>query len=351
MRHHSLRVHSASPSTTSTPPLSRVARIALSTRRNFAVAGLLAMHMAPPIALVLGPTTRDWIGFGIMFAIVSFGLTAGFHRYYAHRSFRTSRFFQFVLGLMGALAFGDPVAFSARHRAHHRYSDSDQDIHSPTQGFWKCWLGTLVDYSADEADQLRGVPDLAKYPEVMWLHHYFFVPGFVAVFVAFALGGFTMLAISYCLACVMVIHTACAVNYFCHIGWPRRFRTTDRSANNPLIALISLGEGWHNNHHYYPHACRAGFRWWEIDVLYYQIKLLSWCGVVWDLHEVSDRVRYGVARDRSPILERHANLSLDSPFDDVAKDMLLRMRVGEIRGLHDGRQPTITPAHTKSSVQ
>ena len=252
---------------------------------------LALIHVAPVVAIVRGTSARDWILLVVMFAVISFGCTVGLHRYFSHRSFKTSRTFQFIMALAAGAAFGDPVAFSARHRVHHAHSDTDDDVHSPGQGILYCWFGTLFDYRLDEADVRRLVPDLIADPEIRWLHRFFFVPGLLVIGGTWLLGGFSAFAIGYCIACLAVVHAGSAVNYFGHTRGTRRYATGDRSTNHPLLALISLGEGWHNNHHYYPAACRAGFQWWEIDILYYQIKVLSWTGLVWDLREVPERVR------------------------------------------------------------
>lgn len=254
-------------------------------------AGYLAMlHVAPAVALYQGTETRDWLLLAVMFAAVSFGCTVGMHRYFSHRSFKTSRAFQFVMAVLAGAAFGDAIAFSARHRLHHAESDTDHDVHSPRQGLLYCWFGTLLDYRLGPAEIQRVVPDLIAMPEIRLLHRFFFLPGVITIALTWWLGGFSAFAIGYCGACLLVVHAGSAVNYFGHTRGTRRFDTADRSTNHPLLALVSLGEGWHNNHHYYPAACRAGFQWWEIDILYYELRVLSWLGVVWDLNEVPERI-------------------------------------------------------------
>jgi stearoyl-CoA desaturase (delta-9 desaturase) len=254
--------------------------------------GYLAMlHIAFAVGVMRGATAADWLLLAAMFTAMSFGCAVGLHRYFSHRSFKTSRPFQFVMALVASAAFGDPITFSARHRRHHAESDTEQDVHSPQQGWWYCWFGTLLDYDLDEGKMRKLVPDLFAVPELSVLHRFFFVPGLLTVAATLWLGGFQTFAIGYCGACLLVVHTVSAVNYFGHLRGTRPYQTADRSTNHPLVALISLGEGWHNNHHFYPAACRAGFQWWEIDIFYYEIKLLSWLGVVWDLNEVPERVR------------------------------------------------------------
>ncbi len=255
------------------------------------IAYLAMLHVVFAIGVWRGPRATDWWGLAAMFAAISFGCTVGLHRYFAHRSFRTSRAFQLVMALMAGAAFGDPVAFSARHRLHHAKSDTEQDVHSPNQGWFHCWFGALLDYGLHEVQLRKWVPDLIAIPELRWLHRWFVVPGVVTIAITLWLGGLTTFAVSYCGACLLVVHLGSAVNYFGHKVGSRPYDTADGSTNHSLLALVSLGEGWHNNHHYYPAACRAGFRWWEVDILYFEIRVLAWLGLVWDLHEVPDRVR------------------------------------------------------------
>ena len=256
---------------------------------------LTLLHVAFAFGVRRGPHATDWWLMAAMFAAISFGCTVGLHRYFAHRSFSTSRPFRLLMAILAGAAFGDPVAFSARHRIHHTQSDTDHDVHSPNHGWFHCWFGTLLDYRLGEADVKNLVPDLIAIPEIRWLHRYFFLPGVATIATTVWLGGFMAFAIGYCGACLLVVHAGSAVNYFGHMSGSRPYDTADRSTNHPLLALISLGEGWHNNHHYYPAACRAGFQWWEVDILYYEIRILSWLGLVWDLNEVPERVR-GAAR-------------------------------------------------------
>jgi stearoyl-CoA desaturase (delta-9 desaturase) len=254
---------------------------------------LTMLHSVFAIGVLRHPVARDWWLMAAAFALMSFGCAVGLHRYFAHRSFRTSRAFQLVMAVLAGAVFGDAVAFSARHRIHHAKSDTEHDVHSPNQGWFYCWLGTLLDYGVDDDQIRKTVPDLLAVPELRWLHRWFFVPGLATIAGTMWLGGFTTFAVAYCGASLLVVHAVSAVNYFGHKSGSRPYQTADRSTNHALLALVSLGEGWHNNHHYYPAACRAGFQWWEIDISYYELKILSWFGLVWDLHEVPERVRVG----------------------------------------------------------
>ena len=266
-------------------------RVRLSVGPSATAAFLLLIHMAPVVAVLHGTRPADWVAFAITYAVVSFGAVGGLHRYFAHRSFRTSRVFQFIIALAACTTAGDPIAFTARHRLHHRLADREGDVHAPHQGWFRCWFGTLLDYGMTEEEMVRLAPDVAAWPELRALHRWFFVPAAAAATLAALAGGFTMFAIGYCLPVALIVNFGSAVNYFGHKGQSRPFQTRDRSSNSWLLSLLSFGEGWHNNHHYYPASCRSGFAWWEIDLMYYEIRLLAWLGLVWDLKEAPPHVR------------------------------------------------------------
>jgi stearoyl-CoA desaturase (delta-9 desaturase) len=268
------------------------------------VAAILAAHVLASTALVTETRRADWIAFGIFCVLISLAVGAGLHRYFAHRAFKTSRAFQFALGVLGSAFFGDPVGFAGKHRLHHRYSDTDRDPHSPRRGAWHCWLGHLVDDGCSEEQVRRAVPDLTRFPELMWLHRFFYLPGVATVALVAAFGGYSMLAAGYAVSwCLMAFHGPALVNYFCHHGGPRRYEIPDRSANNVVLGVLLLGEGWHNNHHRFPRAARAGFRWYELDLLFYGLKMLSWVGLVWDLREVPPAIRRA-GREGTPCASR-----------------------------------------------
>jgi stearoyl-CoA desaturase (Delta-9 desaturase) len=242
-----------------------------------------------------------------------FGLTAFYHRYFSHRSFKTSRWFQFVGALLGSAAGQrGPIWWAAHHRDHHRHSDKPADVHSPHQhGFWFShmgWFMTRENYPTRE----RNVPDLLRYPELRFLERYdFLITGLLAV-AMFAWGtflaraapeletnGLQMLVWAFLISTIVLYHVTYSINSIAHVFGSRRYATKDDSRNNLWLALVTFGEGWHNNHHYYPAAARQGFYWWEVDVTYYLLVLLSWCGLVWDLKSVPVHVR-DVGRLPSP---------------------------------------------------
>ena len=260
--------------------------------RAFRAAAIALLHV-PPVSLLFIETQRaDWIAFAVSYFVILFALGAGLHRYFAHRAFVANRGVQLGLAVLGAAFFADPIGFSGRHRLHHRYSDTERDFHGPRRGLWFSWIGHLLEDGYAESELLAATPDLARYPELMWLHRHAYVPGLAAMAGMFVLGGYPALAAGYCLPwCLVAIHGSSAVNYFCHKAGRRRYDTGDRSTNNLFLGLALLGEGWHNNHHHYPAAARAGFFWHEPDGLYCILKILAWIGIVRDLREVPDAVR------------------------------------------------------------
>lgn len=241
------------------------------------------LHACPVVAIFMGTSSTEWIVFACMWPIFAIASTLGLHRYFAHKSFRTSRVFQFILALLAAVSFGDPIGFTGKHRIHHKFSDQDGDVHSPRHGVWQCWIGNLVDSRYSEAEILKHAKDLCRYPELVWLHEHKRLPGLLMCFIFYGIGGFGMLAIGYALTVASIIQLAGAVNYFCHTKGSRRFPTGDGSTNNWFIAILSLGEGWHNNHHQYQTSARSGLYWWEIDMLYWIICGLERSGIVWNV--------------------------------------------------------------------
>jgi stearoyl-CoA desaturase (delta-9 desaturase) len=244
--------------------------------------GLLVAHLVPFVLLFTGMRRADWIAFVILYAMVNTALGLALHRYFAHHSFKTSRAFQFFLGWLAATFFGDPVGFAGKHRLHHKYSDRPEDVHSPRQGMWHCWIGSLLDDGRDEPELLRVARDWTRFPELMWLHRSYYVPALTLASALWLTGGIRMFAV-YWVAFLIGLHGPSAVNYFCHLGRNRRFDTGDDSTNRFSLALLLFGEGWHNNHHRYPPSARSGFAWYEIDMHYYTIKLWEKCGLVWDV--------------------------------------------------------------------
>jgi len=221
-----------------------------------------------------------------------FAITAGYHRYFSHRTYKTSRWFQFVLAVLGlAAAQQGPLWWAAHHRRHHKFSDTPDDIHSPRQrGFWFSHVGWIVGsrYKATDYDRIR---DFAKYPELRFLnrHDMLFAVGWG--FVLYMIGGGTALFWGHFAALVACWHITFTINSLAHVWGNRRYQTTDDSRNNALLAVLTLGEGWHNNHHHYQRSARQGFFWWEVDISYYVLKALELVRIVRDVEGVPRHVR------------------------------------------------------------
>ena len=225
-----------------------------------------------------------------------FFVTGAYHRYFSHRSYRTSRWFQFVLAL-GATATGQkgPLWWAAHHRVHHKLSDAPGDLHSVVQqGFWWAHHGWILARDLEDTEHAN-VKDLAKYPELRWLNRWWMLPPLAVAAATYAIGGFDAFVWGFCVSQVLCWPGTCTINSLSHLWGGRRYATDDHSRNNLLLALITLGEGWHNNHHHYQVAARQGFFWWEIDGTYYVLRLLAAVGLIWDLHEVPAHVREAVA--------------------------------------------------------
>ncbi len=249
-----------------------------------------------------------WVGWspvaiGVALAAYSvrmFAITGFYHRYFSHRTFSTSRAAQFIFALIGnsALQRG-PLWWAAHHRHHHRYSDQPGDPHSPHQhGFiWShvLWITSRENFPTD----LNAVRDLARFPELRFLNRFdFIVPVALGIgmyflgenLTAYGTNGWQMVVWGFFISTIVLFHATCTINSLAHQFGSRRFNTSEGSRNNFWLALITFGEGWHNNHHYYPGASRQGFYWWEIDLTYWGLKVLSWLGIIWNLRPVPDRV-------------------------------------------------------------
>ena len=217
---------------------------------------------------------------------VGFGVTVGFHRYFAHHAFKTSRWFQFLLAFAGSAALQKGLLWwVVHHRIHHRHSDEPGDPHSPVlDGFWSAHAGWLV--SRDLLNpNLEPVKDLTRFPELVWLDRLWALPGLLVAGACYACLGWSGVVCSYCLTVAVAFQVTFAVNSVGHLFGSQRFNTGDGSRNNWLIGILALGEGWHNNHHRAPASARHGFAWYEFDASYLFIRLLAGLGLVWDVKQ------------------------------------------------------------------
>jgi stearoyl-CoA desaturase (Delta-9 desaturase) len=213
-----------------------------------------------------------------------FGVTGGYHRYFSHRSFKLNRFWQFCLAFL-AQTSGQKGAlwWAAHHRDHHLYSDRKEDLHSPVhEGFWWSHLGWILSDEYDTYDPKR-IADLVKYPELRWLDRFHLAPTVIYGAAIYLVGGWPAFIWGYLAATVLLYHGTFLINSLAHIWGTRRFATPDESRNNFWLALVTMGEGWHNNHHHFMSSVRQGIRWWEVDLTYYVLTVLSWLGIARDL--------------------------------------------------------------------
>jgi stearoyl-CoA desaturase (delta-9 desaturase) len=245
------------------------------------------MHVACLGAFVTGANALALMLCGVVYFVQMVGITIGYHRYFAHRAYKTSRAFQFVLAWLGcSAAQRGPIWWAAHHRHHHRTSDTSEDLHSPVvYSCWRSHIGWVFSPESDEMPEQR-VKDLIRYAELRWLDQYYWLPPLALAGLCFVLGGWASLVWGFFISSVLSHHATFMVNSVCHLWGRRRYATSDASRNNLFVALVTLGEGWHNNHHHYQSSAQQGFRWWEIDVGYYLIRLLACVRLVYDVRKV-----------------------------------------------------------------
>ncbi len=239
-----------------------------------------------------------------LYFVRMFAITGVYHRYFSHKTYKTSRPFQFLMALLGATAVQrGALWWAAHHRHHHMFSDQPEDIHSPLQhGFLWSHMGWILN-KRNFATQYKFIPELAKYPELMILNRYdTIVPILFATAIFFAgsfLGsrypglqtsGAQMLVWGFFISTTVLFHATQTINSLSHLFGTQRYDAGDTSRNNFWLALLTLGEGWHNNHHYFMSATRQGFFWWEVDITFYLLKILSWTGLIWNLQPVPKHI-------------------------------------------------------------
>lgn len=311
-----------------------------------AAGGDIAYPSAIPFLLVhLGCFAAIWTG--ITWAAVAlcgnlywprmFAVTAGYHRYFSHRAFATGRVFQFVLAFLAqSTAQKSVLWWAAKHRHHHRYSDTACDVHSPRHtGFLYSHIGWLFARRHDATD-LGQVPDLARYPELRWLHSFEIVPALLLAAACFLIDGWSGLVVGFLWSTVLVYHATFCINSLAHVRGGRRYVTGDDSRNNLVLALLTMGEGWHNNHHAYPSSARQGFRWWEVDASYYVLKLLSGLRIVRNLKAPPARLLRNEQRLGARIVRRTAE-QLAARFrpERIASAIATTLHPSELPALRD----------------
>jgi stearoyl-CoA desaturase (delta-9 desaturase) len=255
-----------------------------------------------------------WVGWSplavgvaaVLYALRMFAITGFYHRYFSHRAFKTSRAAQFVFACLGASAVQrGPLWWAGHHRDHHRFSDTPLDPHSPrVKGFWTSHVGWFLTRE-NFATRWANLRDFEGYPELRFLDRFdVLVPALLAA-ALFGLGellsgwgtsGWQMLVWGFFISTVVLYHATFSINSLAHVIGRQRYETGDDSRNSLLLALITFGEGWHNNHHRFPTAVRQGHRWWQLDVTWYALALLARLGIVWELAPLPRAARSGGPR-------------------------------------------------------
>ena len=270
-------------------------------------------RVIPFVGLHIACLSLIWVGwswFAVAFAVVlyalrMFAITGFYHRYFAHKAFQTSRLGQLIFAIIGATAVQrGPLWWAAHHRDHHVHSDQEDDAHSPVQhGFFWSHMGWFLS-SANFATKFERVKELAKFPELRFLDRFDILVPIAFAIAIYVFGellasyaphlntnGPQLLVWGFVISTVALYHATFSVNSLAHVWGKRRYQTRDHSRNNFLIALLTLGEGWHNNHHHYPGAAKQGFYWWEIDFTYYGLRILAALGLIWNLRTVPTDIR------------------------------------------------------------
>jgi stearoyl-CoA desaturase (delta-9 desaturase) len=257
----------------------------------------MAPFLGVQVAAIICVAVYGWSWSGLalalaIYAVRMFGLTAGYHRYFSHRSYRTSRVFQFLLALLGTTATQKgPLWWAGHHRTHHKYSDEPRDPHSVKQrGFLWAHVGWILVRRYVETDWAR-IKDFAAYPELRWLNKWHLLPPIALATTLYLVGGSWALTWGFLVSNTLLWHGTFCVNSLAHLIGRRPYQTEDNSRNSLFIAIFTLGEGWHNNHHYYQASERQGFYWYQLDITHCVLKVLSWFHVVWDLNEPPAQVR------------------------------------------------------------
>ena len=260
---------------------------------------LLFMHVCCAGVFFVKGGWPAFVIFLLMYMLHVFALTAGYHRYFSHKTFKTSRGFQFILALLGTSAGQrDPLWWASHHRMHHQNSDTADDVHSPRHhGFWWAHIGWVMKQELSQTDFSR-IRDFTRYPELVWLNKHPYLPVFaLAAFLlgvghlihwlrpAWGITGPQFLFYGFFLSNIAVYHITFCINSVAHMFGKRPYEVDDDSRNNWLLGLLAGGEGWHNNHHRYAVCTRQGFKWWEIDLSYMALRVLQWLRIVWDIRE------------------------------------------------------------------
>jgi len=286
----------------------------------------------PLLAIFTGVSLGVWIMCAVTFWTRMFFITGGYHRYFSHKSYKTSRAFQFVLGFGGCTAAQKgPLWWAGHHRIHHRFADTVDDPHTPRKGFWWSHMGWILSDDTSTAPA-RSMKDFEQYPELRFISKHDWIAPWSLAVLCFVLGGWSGLFIGFVLSTVLLWHATFLINSLAHVFGSRRYATEDTSRNNFLLAVLTMGEGWHNNHHKSAYVARQGLKWWEIDVTWYVLVVLEKLHIIW-----------GVKRPR-PAATIDSPDAVLSATDDVVDEALDHIELEtELDELIDAEQADLTP--------
>ena len=286
--------------------------------------GFVLVHLGCLAAFWTG-VTPGVVVLGIaLYLLRIFAIGAGYHRYFSHRAYHTSRVFQFILAFLAQTSAQRGILWwAANHRTHHKYSDTELDVHSPVQrGFLYSHVGWIFVPRNNDTDYSM-VRDLSRFPELRWLDRLLYLPPTVLGVATWLIAGWPGLVVGFCWSTVVLWHATFSINSLAHLVGRSRYVTGDQSRNNWLLALLTMGEGWHNNHHAYQASVRQGFRWWEYDPTYYALRALSWLGIVWDLHVPPKTVLRGEQKLGRLVIDKVAGqLAASFPVNNIASQVL-----------------------------
>jgi fatty-acid desaturase len=265
-------------------------------RFNWKIAPVLILfHVGAVGALFFFSWSGLFAAIVLHWLMVSLGLGVCYHRLLTHRSYATSKWFEYFLTICGVTALeGGPLLWVATHRKHHQCADKDGDPHSPRDGKWWSYAGWILMGNAlrqDVAMLKRYVPDLAEDKVHVWLTKYHLAPTIILGVILFAIGGFRLVLWGTFLRTVVGLHSSWIVNSVAHTWGSRRFETRDTSTNNWWVALLTFGDGWHNNHHAHPVSARHGLKWYEIDFNWYTILTFKQIGLASEIRQAQIQTR------------------------------------------------------------
>lgn len=303
---------------------------------------------------------RALVLFAVLYLLRLFAITAGYHRYFSHRTYRTSRAGQFLLALIAQSTTQRSVLWwSVIHRHHHFHSDTELDVHSRLRhGFWYAHMGWIFAAQNDRLDYSL-VRDLQQYPELVWLDRYpYFLPVMAAVVPCWFLAGWSGVIVGFCWSTTALYHVTFAINSLGHAHGTQTYVTGDESRNSLVLALFTMGEGWHHNHHAYQSSTRVGFRTGEVDIGYMGLRLLRWLGLVWDLREPPVAVLRNEVPPGRRIVERIAREIADSlagapggPHAAGGRSSLLTVTPAQVSEHVRSLYPTAPAEHLREIVE